>query len=259
MSCPNQADRRGRGYKHIRPSRHSTRHHHLGRLARPLDSVVRSPMIILTSKWVTGVCTVLFFKFFWLIYSTPALWSLEFAISVFVVACPCGIDLAAKYGIPTRCGGGVFQEMAQVDVVVFDKTGMLTEGGQPQVSDFEVISRSTWTSQTILRIAAGLESASSHPLGTTIKDYATKYEVAQLSATGFHEVAGCGMTAHFEALGCTAPIQNEAWTREYEVALDSQTTSKLAKWTSEAKIIVLVAIRTGRQPERPHPRYFERW
>ena len=61
LSCPNQADRHGRGYKHIRPSRHSTRHHHLGRLARPLDSVVRSPMIILTSKWVTGVCTVLFF------------------------------------------------------------------------------------------------------------------------------------------------------------------------------------------------------
>ncbi|KAK9333346.1 hypothetical protein V1520DRAFT_332407 [Lipomyces starkeyi] len=72
-------------------------------------------------------------------------WSLEFAISVFVVACPCGIGLAAptalfvgigiaeKYGILPRGGGEAFG--AQVDVVVFDKTGTLTEGGAPRITD----------------------------------------------------------------------------------------------------------------------------
>ena len=185
------------------------------------------------------------------------MWSLEFAIAVFVVACPCGIGLAAptallvgsglaaKYGILARGGGEAFQEMAQVDVVVFDKTGTLTEGGQPQVSDFEVTSASAWTSQTILGIAAELESASSHPLGTAIKQYAAKHQADPSNATGFDEVAGRGVKAHFEAFGCKALIGNEAWMREHGAILDSQTATKLAKWTTEAKSIVLVAISDG--------------
>lgn len=185
------------------------------------------------------------------------MWSLEFAIAVFVVACPCGIGLAAptallvgsglaaKYGILARGGGEAFQEMAQVDVVVFDKTGTLTEGGQPQVSDFEVTSGPAWTRQTILGIAAELESASSHPLGTAIKQYATKHEAAPLNATDFDEVPGRGVKAHFEALGCTALVGNEAWMREHGVVLDSPTATKLAKWTTEAKSIVLLAISDG--------------
>ncbi|KAF8138304.1 HAD-like domain-containing protein [Boletus edulis] len=170
-------------------------------------------------------------------------WSLEFAIAVFVVACPCGIGLAAptallvgsglaaKYGILARGGGEAFQEMAQVDTVVFDKTGTLTSGGQPQVSDFEVTSGSTWTSQSILGIAAELESA-----------YATKHGAARLSATGFDEVAGRGVKAYFDALGRTALIGNEHWMKEHGVILDNETTSRLAEWTAEAKSIVLVAI-----------------
>ena len=185
------------------------------------------------------------------------MWSLEFAIAVFVVACPCGIGLAAptallvgsglaaKYGILARGGGEAFQEMAQVDVIVFDKTGTLTDGGQPQVSDFEVTPGSAWTSQTILGVAAELESASSHPLGIAIKQYAMKHGAAQLSAVNFDEVPGRGVKAQFEALGCTALIGNEAWAREHGVILDSQTTSKLTKWTTEAKSIVLVAISNG--------------
>ncbi|KAG6379412.1 heavy metal translocatin [Boletus reticuloceps] len=181
-------------------------------------------------------------------------WSLEFAIAVFVVACPCGIalaaptallvgsGLAAKHGILARGGGEAFQEMAQVDTVVFDKTGTLTSGGQPQVSNFEVTSGSTWTSQSILGIAAELESASSHPLGTAVKQYATKHEAAHLSATGFDEVAGRGVKAYFDALGRTALIGNENWMREHGVILDSETTSRLAEWTTEAKSIALVAI-----------------
>lgn len=182
------------------------------------------------------------------------MWSLEFAIAVFVVACPCGIGLAAptallvgsglaaKYGILARGGGEAFQEMAQVDVVVFDKTGTLTEGGQPQISDFEATSGSTWADQTILGIAAELESASSHPLGTAIKRHAQEHGAAQLNATSFDEVAGRGVKAHFDALGCTALIGNEAWMGEHGVILDSQTASTLAKWTTEAKSIILLAI-----------------
>ncbi|KAG9317307.1 E1-E2 ATPase-domain-containing protein [Chiua virens] len=185
-------------------------------------------------------------------------WSLEFAIAVFVVACPCGVGLAAptallvgsglaaKYGILARGGGEAFQDMANVDVVVFDKTGTLTEGGQPQVSDFEVMNPGpTWTNQIILGIAAELESASSHPLGTAIKQYAGKFGANQLNAIGFDEVAGRGVKARFDSLGCTAIIGNEAWMVDHGVVLDSQTKSTLAKWSNEAKSIVLLAINNG--------------
>src|ERR1700735_515871 len=94
-----------------------------------------------------------------------AIWSLEFAIAVFVVACPCGIGLAAptallvgsglaaKHGILARGGGEALQEMAQVDIIVFDKTGTLTEGGEPTVSDAEILS-SPLQRKVILGIAA---------------------------------------------------------------------------------------------------------
>ena len=64
-------------------------------------------------------------------------WSLQFAISVFVVACPCGIGLAAPtalfvggglaagHGILVKGGGEAFQEASQLDCIVFDKTWLL--------------------------------------------------------------------------------------------------------------------------------------
>ncbi|KAK3076351.1 hypothetical protein LTS18_013247, partial [Coniosporium uncinatum] len=62
------------------------------------------------------------------------LWSLRFAIAVFVIACPCGIGLAAptalfvgggmaaKHGILVKGGGEAFQEASTLDCIVFDKT-----------------------------------------------------------------------------------------------------------------------------------------
>ncbi|KAK9315241.1 hypothetical protein V1524DRAFT_430424 [Lipomyces starkeyi] len=109
-------------------------------------------------------------------------WSLEFAISVFVVACPCGIGLAAptamfvgtgiaaKYGILPRGGGEAFQEGAQVDVVVFDKTGTLTEGGAPKITDTMYLLEEC--KPVAIQIARDLELNSTHPLAKAILDYA---------------------------------------------------------------------------------------
>src|ERR1700735_3903355 len=79
-----------------------------------------------------------------------AIWSLEFAIAVFVIACPCGIGLAAptalsvggglaaKYGILVKGGGEALEETSKLDYIVFDKTGTLTEGGEPVITDYEL-------------------------------------------------------------------------------------------------------------------------
>ncbi|KAK9367213.1 hypothetical protein V1509DRAFT_627326 [Lipomyces kononenkoae] len=109
-------------------------------------------------------------------------WSLEFAISVFVVACPCGIGLAAptamfvgtgiaaKYGILPRGGGEAFQEGSQVDVVVFDKTGTLTEGSTPKITDTAYLLEDC--KPIAIQIARDLELNSTHPLARAVLDYA---------------------------------------------------------------------------------------
>ncbi|KIJ11797.1 hypothetical protein PAXINDRAFT_118721 [Paxillus involutus ATCC 200175] len=185
------------------------------------------------------------------------LWSLEFAIAVFVVACPCGIGLAAptallvgsglaaKHGILARGGGEAFQDMAQLDVVVFDKTGTLTQGGQPRVSDFEITSPSKWSRETVLGIAAELESASSHPLGNAIKQFSDEHGAAHLNAVAFDEVAGRGLKARFDALGCTAIIGNESWTTEHGAIIDAKVASTLEKWKTEAKSVILLSVSDG--------------
>ena len=182
------------------------------------------------------------------------MWSLEFAIAVFVVACPCGIGLAAptallvgsglaaKFGILARGGGEAFQEMAQVDLVVFDKTGTLTEGGEPAVSDSEILDM-RWERPVILGIAAELESSSSHPLGRAISSFCLSQNTSQVSGSMFEEAAGCGLKARFQDQSCTAIIGNQTWIEDYGATIDGIINGTLNTWKSQAKSVIILAIR----------------
>ncbi|KAG6336612.1 hypothetical protein ID866_2488 [Astraeus odoratus] len=185
-----------------------------------------------------------------------AVWSLQFATAVFVVACPCGIGLAAptallvgsgvaaQHGILVRGGGEAFQEMAQIDVVAFDKTGTLTQGRQPQVSNCEITPvTNKWRREVLLGIAAELESASCHPLAAAIKHYAESQGGVPLNAVEFDEVAGMGVKGRFNTLGCTAAIGSEAWVSHEGAVIDATMASILEEWKKEAKSIVLLAVK----------------
>lgn len=182
------------------------------------------------------------------------IWSLQFATAVFVVACPCGIGLAAptallvgsgiaaKHGILARGGGEAFQEMAQIDIVAFDKTGTLTEGGHLQVSDYEITTDCNRTTEVVLGVAAELESASTHPIATAIKHYADTHGAARINAAEFDEVAGKGLKAQFDTLACTAIIGSEAWVTQHGATITAATGTTLKKWKQETKSIALLAI-----------------
>ncbi|KAG5727494.1 putative copper-transporting ATPase 3 [Termitomyces sp. T112] len=184
-------------------------------------------------------------------------WSLQFAVAVFVVACPCGIGLAAptallvglglsaKFGILARGGGEAFQEMSQIDLVVFDKTGTVTEGGQPRVSDFVILNSTLWSRSTVLGVAAELESISSHPLATAIRQFSGN----SVNETGsmFEEAAGKGLKAFFPSLNCTAIIGNEVWMLEHGASINSELSKRLTIWKEEAKSVVLLAIQLHQQ------------
>jgi Cu+-exporting ATPase len=189
-----------------------------------------------------------------------AIWSLQFSIAVFVVACPCGIGLAAptallvgsglaaKLGILPRGGGEAFQEAAQLDVVVFDKTGTLTEGGKPRVTDFEVYHCDAFlTREVILGIAAEMESASAHPLAAAIRSYCAEKGAVSSSGSAFEEIPGRGMKARFEARQCAVILGSEKWMLDNGVAIGPDTTPCSESWKMEGKTVVFLAICDNRQ------------
>ncbi|KAJ7700064.1 hypothetical protein B0H17DRAFT_1253904 [Mycena rosella] len=182
-------------------------------------------------------------------------WALEFSIAVFVVACPCGISLAApsallvgaglaaKHGILARGGGEAFQEMERVDVVVFDKTGTLTMGEEPRVSDCEFTPDTCWKREVLLGISAELESVTSHPLAIAIRHYCASNGAIEQSGSSFVETAGLGVEARFEK--DTAIIGSQAFMEQHGVAIDESTSRVIQTWKSEAKSVVFLAVSDG--------------
>ncbi|TFY72980.1 hypothetical protein EVG20_g14 [Dentipellis fragilis] len=184
------------------------------------------------------------------------IWSLEFAIAVFVVACPCGIGLAAptallvgsgmaaKFGILARGGGEAFQEAAQLDVIVFDKTGTLTQGEEPRVTDVEeLFDAGPWKRESVLGMAAEIESSSTHPLARAIRTYCGEAGALQAIGSSVEERPGRGLKAYFQAQRCTVIIGNEQWMNEHQVVIPVEATNFLEAWKSDGKSVVLLAAR----------------
>ncbi|KAI4149590.1 MAG: hypothetical protein LQ340_004554, partial [Diploschistes diacapsis] len=197
-----------------------------------------------------------------------AFWSLEFAIAVFVVACPCAIGLAAptalfvggglaaKHGILVRGGGEAFQEAGDLDAIVFDKTGTLTEGGDLKVTDYEILSEDR-SEEQIWSIVAALEEASSHPIARAILDFASSKQRSTSSVQDIIEVPGRGLRGTF----AFAPPSNVSPSLDtsYEAALGSEAlitsmspsllqtntfaAQTLSTWKSQAKSVAVLAMR----------------
>lgn len=196
-----------------------------------------------------------------------AFWSLEFAIAVFVVACPCGIGLAAptalfvgsglaaSHGILVRGGGEAFQEASNVDAVVFDKTGTLTEGGDLRVTDHEMFSKDQ-EAHIAWAITKALEETSSHPLARAILAFSSSQTSQTIRAfNGISEEPGRGMRGTFSS----SAISEDSNTEVYEAALGSETfisslisdshefdyftNTTLSRWKSESKSVAVLAMR----------------
>nr|OQO31930.1 hypothetical protein B0A51_01125 [Rachicladosporium sp. CCFEE 5018] len=188
-------------------------------------------------------------------------WSLQFAIAVFIIACPCGIGLAtptalfvgaglaAKHGILAKGGGEAFQEASRVDVVVFDKTGTLTQGGDPEVTDHEFLLPKEFglANAQVLAAVKDVEGNSSHPIGRAIINFCGSTSEA-LTAQTIEEVSGKGMHATFSSperpLNFELLIGNESLVADHAIFLDAHTTTTLTTWKQQAKSIVIVALKS---------------
>ena len=132
--------------------------------------------------------------------------ALTISIAVLVIACPCALGLATPTAIMVGTGKGAEQgiliksgtalEMAhQVDAVVLDKTGTLTQG-QPQVTD--VLPLTGWTPDQLLALAAAAEVNSEHPLGQAIVAGARERELTLPEVTDFQSLTGSGIQVRLD-------------------------------------------------------------
>ncbi len=125
------------------------------------------------------------------------------AVSVLIIACPCALGLATPMSIMVGIGKGAqagvlirnaaaLERFAQVDTLVVDKTGTLTEG-RPALVAVEV--QGGFAEEEVLALAASVERASAHPLALAIVAGAEERGLELAEATDFASVTGKGVGA----------------------------------------------------------------
>jgi Cu+-exporting ATPase len=129
--------------------------------------------------------------------------ALRAAIAVLIIACPCALGLATPtaltVGIARGAGRGILIRDAEaleraraIDVVAFDKTGTLT-AGRPRLVD--LLACADFGEEEVLRLAAGAERSSEHPIGDAFVEAARERGLAIPEATTFESFPGAGVHA----------------------------------------------------------------
>ncbi len=155
------------------------------------------------------------------------------AVAVLVIACPCalglatptavmvGIGVAARHGLLFRDAQAL--ELARnLDVLVVDKTGTLTEG-KPVVTAIEAVNADA---TALLSLAASIEQGSQHPLAKAIAQHAAADGAAIMPIDGFTAVAGHGVSANIAGVPCLLGEPN--WVASQIGGFDTSTAQALA-------------------------------
>jgi Cu+-exporting ATPase len=128
------------------------------------------------------------------------------AVAVLIIACPCALGLATPMSIMVATGkaahsGVLFKNaeaievLREVDTLVIDKTGTLTEGKPKLIS---VITARGMDEHTLLRLAASLERGSEHPLAAAIVSGAEERGVKLTEANAFESLTGKGVSGEVD-------------------------------------------------------------
>jgi Cu+-exporting ATPase len=131
----------------------------------------------------------------------PLAYALVNAVAVLIIACPCALGLATPMSIMVATGkaaqsGVLFKNaeaieiLREVDTLVVDKTGTLTEG-KPKLA--RVVALPGFEESSILLAAASLERSSEHPLAAAIVAGALERGIELTTATAFESLTGQGV------------------------------------------------------------------
>ena len=171
------------------------------------------------------------------------------AVAVLIIACPCALGLATPMSIMVATGKGAItgllfrnaeaiEVMCQIDTLIVDKTGTLTEG-KPQLVTVE--SPGDIEEHDLLRLVAGLEAASEHPLAAAIVRGAESRGVEPVrNVSDFKSVTGKGVIGTVD--GRTVALGNRALMEEIGIDLGDALPSSAGFHRGEGQTVMFVAV-----------------
>lgn len=197
---------------------------------------------------VVGIAALTFL--IWYLFASPGDFagSLEKAIAVLVIACPCALGLAtptsvmagsgraAEYGILFK-GGEHLESAQQIQTVVLDKTGTVTQG-KPVLTD--VVTAPNWTESDLLERVGAAEQSSEHPLAEAI--------VAGIRAKGleltptekFENIPGYGVRASLN--GQEILVGTRRLLADAQVNVSEETVQQMNHLEEQGRTAMLVAV-----------------
>jgi Cu+-exporting ATPase len=169
------------------------------------------------------------------------------AVAVLIIACPCALGLATPMSIMVASGGGAsmgvlfrnaeaIERLREVDTLVVDKTGTLTEG-RPQLSEVQGVDG--FQEDDLLALAAAVERGSEHPLAAAIVAGAEARGIAVPAAEDFESATGRGVTATVGSRRVV--LGNRRMLDEEDVAVGALATSA-ESLAAEGRTVMYVAV-----------------
>ncbi|PSV23811.1 copper-translocating P-type ATPase [Photobacterium leiognathi subsp. mandapamensis] len=166
-------------------------------LARLADTI---SSIFVPSVMIIAIITAMVWYYFG--PAPSSVYMLVAATTVLIIACPCALGLATPMSVTVGVGRAAelgilirdaeaMQQAANIDTVVLDKTGTLTEG-KPQVVNIH--SYNNLDEDQLLQLTASLEQGSEHPLANAIIQSAKQKGLALEPVSDFVAIAGMGVS-----------------------------------------------------------------
>ena len=169
------------------------------------------------------------------------------AVSVLIIACPCALGLATPMSIMVASGMGATQgilfrdaaaieRLRDVDVLIVDKTGTLTEG-RPAFQ--RAVAVEGGSEADVLRLAASLDQGSEHPLADAIVRAARERGLALGKVEDFESSSGIGVRGTVG--GRRLALGNSAWLAQAGVEVDALGSVADAMRGEGASVVYLAA------------------
>ena len=196
---------------------------------------------VITIALITGVI--------WLISGATFEFAMSTAIAVLVISCPCALGLATPVAIMVGTGkgaengiliksGDALETAHQIDTVVLDKTGTITQG-KPVVTDIICAAGKNADKTQLLQIAGSLEKGSEHPLAEAIVNYCVTNNISLEKVTDFNALFGKGIEGTVSGTHYFAG--NEKMMEEKGISLSTEQKNQIQALAKQGRTPLLFA------------------
>ena len=185
----------------------------------------------------------------WLISGATFEFAMSTAIAVLVISCPCALGLATPVAIMVGTGkgaengiliksGDALETAHQIDTVVLDKTGTITQG-KPVVTDIICAAGKNADKTQLLQIAGSLEKGSEHPLAEAIVNYCVTNNISLEKVTDFNALFGKGIEGTVS--GTHYYAGNEKMMEEKGISLSTEQKNQIRELAKQGRTPLLFA------------------